>query len=95
MHTRLYTFLTKFKILYELKFGFRNNHSTNLTIIDIVECIRDALDNGEKVIGLYLHLQKAFDTLNHEILLNKLAHYGIREKYNPVFLASLVIAVNS
>ncbi len=76
MHTHLYAFRTKFKILCELQFGFRNNHSTNLEIIDIVEHIRDFLDKGEKVIGIFVDLQKTFDTANHEILLNKLAHYG-------------------
>ncbi len=58
MHIRLYSFITKFKILYDLQFGFRNNHSTTPATIDIVERIRDALDKGEKVLGIYLDLQK-------------------------------------
>ena len=78
MHTRLYSFLTKFNILYELQFGFRNNHSTTLANIDIVERIRDALDNSDQVLGIYLDLQKAFDTVDHNILGKKLDHYGIR-----------------
>ncbi len=85
IHAHLHAFLIEFKILYELQFGFRNNHSTNLTIIDIVERIRDALDKGENVIEIYLDLQKAFDTVNHEILLNKLAHYGIQGKQQSWF----------
>jgi hypothetical protein len=78
MRTRLSSFLTKFKILYELQFGFRNDHSTTLATIDIIERIRDALDKGDKVLGIYLDLQKAFDTVDHQILLDKLDHYGIR-----------------
>ncbi len=80
MHTRLYSFITKYKILYDLQFGFSNNHSTILATIDIVECIRDALDKVEKVLGIYLDLQKAFDTVDHHILIQKLSHYGIRSK---------------
>ncbi len=80
MNIRLYSFITKYKILYDLQFGFRNNHSTTLATIDIVEHIRDALDKDEKVLGIYLDLQKAFDTVDHHILIQKLSHYGIRGK---------------
>ncbi len=89
MHIRLYSCITKYKILYDLEFGFRNNHSTTLATIDIVECIRDALDNGEKVLGIYLDLQKAFHTVDHHILIQKLSHYGIRCKCSSWFSSNL------
>ncbi len=89
MHTRLYSFITKYKILYDLQFGFSNNHSTILATIDIVECIRDALDKVEKVLGIYLDLQKAFDTVDHHILIQKLSHYGIRSKWLSWFSSYL------
>ncbi len=68
MPIRLYSSIPKYKILYDLQFGFRNNHSTTLATIDIVERIRDALDKAEKVLDIYLDLQKAFDTVDHHII---------------------------
>ena len=78
MHSRLYSFLDKFKCLYDLQFGFRNKHSTSHTLIDITETIRKALDTNKFACGIFVDLQKAFDTVNHEILLSKLYYYGVR-----------------
>ncbi len=52
MHIRLYSFITKYNIPYDLQFGFRNNHSTTLAVIDIVEHINAALDKGEQILDL-------------------------------------------
>ena len=89
MHHRLYSFLNKCNILYELQFGFRTNHSTSLALIDIVERIRQTLDNQLPMLGIYLDLQKAFDTVDHQILLSKLSHYGIRGICNQWFSSYL------
>ena len=78
MHSRLYSYLNASNILYDYQFGFRRNYSTCLALIDVVDQIYEHLDNHEKVVGIYLDLQKAFDTVDHEILLAKLYHYGIR-----------------
>ena len=78
MYHRLYSYLQKHSILYRYQFGFRHNHSTSLALIEVVDNILQHLDNNEKIIGLYLDLQKAFDTVNHNILLNKLSNYGVR-----------------
>jgi len=78
MHKRLYSFLTKYELLNKFQFGFRKNHSTTLALIEIVDKIRKELDDGNSVIGIYLDLTKAFDLVNHDILLYKLNHYGIR-----------------
>ena len=78
MHARLYNYLNSNNLLYSYQFGFRRNHSTGLALIDVVDQIYQSLDNHEKVIGIYLDLQKAFDTVDHTILLAKLYHYGIR-----------------
>ena len=78
MFTRAYSFLEKSNIIYKLQFGFRKKHSTNHALIDITENIRKALDNGKFACGIFIDLQKAFDTVNHNILINKLNHYGIR-----------------
>ena len=58
--------------LYKNQFGFRNKHSMNHTSIDVTEKIRDALDRKLYACGLFIDLQKASDTFNHEILIDKL-----------------------
>jgi len=78
MYQRLYSFLTQKHILYDYQFGFRNKHSTILALTEIVDNIREELDKGNSVLGIYLDLSKAFDTVNHDILLYKLSYYGIR-----------------
>ena len=78
MFNRLQKFLNDFNILYKNQFGFRINHSTHMAHIVLMDKIVHALENGESVIGLYLDFSKAFDTVNHAILLDKLEHYGIR-----------------
>ena len=77
MYKRLYTFLNK-NIIYNLQFGFRQQHSTSHALINITENIRKALDDGNIVCGIFVNLQKAFDTVDHQILLTKSNHYGIR-----------------
>ena len=89
MHSRLYSFLDTFHILFDLQFGFRRNHSTILALIEIVDNIRKEIDRGNSVIGIYLDLSKAFDTVNHEKLLLKLSHYGVRGVANKWFKSYL------
>ena len=78
MHTRLYSFLDSCKRLYKYQFGFRTKHSTTHTLINITEAIRKALDEKSFACGVFVDLQKAFDTVNHNILLAKLNYHGIR-----------------
>ncbi len=76
--TRVHSFLEKENVIYKQQFGFRPKHSTTHALINITERIRRALDNSKFACGVFIDLQKAFDTVNHDILLQKLHKYGIR-----------------
>ena len=89
MHDRLYTFLKKYKCIYDLQFGFRNGHSTTHALTDLTDDIRKAIDENKFAVGVFVDLQKAFDTVDHEILLKKLNHYGIRGTANDWFCSYL------
>ena len=75
---RLTDVLNHNNILYNYQFGFRKKHSTSLALIDTIDKIYEYLDKKENVIGIYFDLQKAFDVVDHSILLDKLYNYGIR-----------------
>ena len=75
---KVLNFLSKNEILYKYQFGFRKSHSTNLALLEVVETLYANLDVDNYGLGIYLDLQKAFDTVDHNILLSKLSHYGIR-----------------
>lgn len=76
----IYQFLTRHKIIFTQQFGFRKKYSTAQTLQNICQQLMDALDSGNFACGVFIDLQKAFDTVDHEILLKKLFHYGIRGK---------------
>lgn len=78
MFKRLISFIDNAKILYNKQFGFRLKHSTLQAILSITDKIQGAIDDGNYSCGIFLDLSKAFDTVNHQILLKKLEHYGIR-----------------
>ena len=77
VYKRLLNYLTENNILYHNQFGFRNRHSTAHAIVHLLDQISKAIDNNQFTIGVFLDLSKAFDTVNHNILLSKLQHYGI------------------
>jgi sarcosine oxidase/L-pipecolate oxidase len=75
---RLKQFIDKNNILSKHQYGFRQNRSTEHAIIDFVDKITTAIDQGKFSVGIFLDLSKAFDTINHKIQIRKLQHYGIR-----------------
>ena len=85
MYKRLNNFLLINNCIYDVQFGFRKQHSTNHALIHVIEDIRNAMDNNSFAVGVFIDLQKAFDTVDHTILLSKLEHYGVRDNANKWF----------
>ena len=78
MYNRLLKFLNKHTFFNKFQFGFRNKHSTFMALIILLENLVKALDDGNCAVGIFLDFQKAFDTVDHCTLLDKLHIYGIR-----------------
>ena len=78
MYNRLFNFLNQFNIICNNQFGFRPKHSTSSALLSFIDNVVKSLDNKEVLLSLFLDLSKAFDTLDHSILLCKLEYYGIR-----------------
>ena len=75
MYNRLLNFINKHNLLYKFQFGFLKQHGTDIALIVFINKIMQAFNEGEIVLGVFLDLSKTFDTVNREILLNKLNHY--------------------
>lgn len=66
-------------ILYNHQYGFRKNHSTNMALLHLVDKVTSALENNEFACSIFLDFSKAFDTINHNIILAKLYKYGFQD----------------
>ena len=75
---QLYGYLVDNKLIYSSQYGFRTLHSTELAALEFSDRISNNLDEGKVPIAIFLDLSKAFDTLDHEIILNKLQYFGVR-----------------
>ena len=76
--SRLDSFIDKHQILADGQYGFRSNRSTSMALIDLIEDIASKIENKEFAIGVFIDLKKVFDTIDHEILIQKMDRYGIR-----------------
>ena len=75
---QLVNYLEKHEILFEFQFGFREGHSTSQATAEIADYLRKAINDNLYSCGVFLDFSKAFDTVNHAILLQKMERYGIR-----------------
>ena len=89
MYHRLYNFLELNSVIYDFRFGFRQKYSTSYALIHLTDKIREQLDRGNFACGIIVDLQKAFDTVDHDILMQKSNQYGIRGVANNWFSSYL------
>ena len=89
MYKRLSSFIEKHNILYDRQFGFRSKHSTTHATLLITDRIQKAIEDGQFSCGIFLDFSKAFDTVNHNILISKLNHYGVRGIAKDWFISYL------
>ena len=78
VYTQVYDYLDENKLLYSSQYGFRKKHSTELAAIELTDKIFNHLDNKKTPLAIFIDLSKAFDTIDHQILLDKLKYYGIK-----------------
>ena len=79
MYNRLLKYIKDNNLLYKYQFGFQKGRSTHMALIILIDKISEALENGDCVIGLFLDVSKAFDTVDHIILLQNMYLYGIQD----------------
>ena len=89
MRNKIFKFLNDNNSIYPLQFVFRQKFSTTHALISLTEDIRKNIDEGNIGCGIFVDLQKVFDTVEHDISLAKLEHYGIRGPANKWFRSYL------
>ena len=75
MFNRVYNYLNDNKLLFRKQFGFRKGHATDHTLIKLINSIYDSFNQNEYALGVFIDLSKAFDTVDHNILIDKLDLY--------------------
>ena len=77
--TQLYEYFDKNNLLYSSQYGFRKKHSTEMAGLELTDRILKDIDNKDASLTIFMDLSKAFDTLDHQILLTKLKYYGVND----------------
>ena len=80
LFNQIYKYFSENKLFYQSQYGFRSQHSTELAALEFLDIITIEMDEGQVPLSIFLDLSKAFDTIDHKILLNKLKYYGISNK---------------
>ena len=78
INTRLVTFFNKHNIITDSQFGFRSGYSTYMPLVSLIDKITENLDRECPSIAIFIDFRKAFDTIDHHLLIKKLEHYGVR-----------------
>ena len=89
IYVRTVSFLNKNSILIPTQYGFRNSHSTTHALLDVINNAYNSINENNFTALIFIDLKKAFDTVNHSILIWKLSHYGITGIANDLFLSYL------
>ena len=90
VHIQLSNYLKENKLLYISQYGFRGDHSTELASLELIDRVHADLDNKKCPVAVFMDLSKAFDTLDHDILLHKLDRYGIKDRELSWFRSYLI-----
>ena len=85
MYNRLFFYVSQEKTLYSKQFGFQSGHSTEHAILQLANQIHESFKNNLYTLGAFIDLSKAFDTVNHSIILRKLEIYGIHRENLKMF----------
>ena len=90
MHDQVYTYFNSRNLFYPSQYGFRKQRSTEMAALELIENIINEMDKNNIPINIFLDLSKAFDTLDHEILLYKLKYYGMKQSALNLFHSYLL-----